>query len=99
MTTPKLLAIALTMAATTLACGPKADHANPPDVTGPACTEEAKVCDDGSSVGRQGPDCEFAACPGELADPEPTLDGEPEPEPADAESAPDAEAADEEASE
>ncbi len=29
-----------------------------------ACTEEAKVCPDGSSVGRTGPDCEFAACPG-----------------------------------
>ncbi len=29
-----------------------------------ACTEEAKVCPDGSSVGRTGPECEFAACPG-----------------------------------
>lgn len=29
------------------------------------CTLEAKVCPDGSSVGRQGPRCEFAACPGE----------------------------------
>ena len=28
-----------------------------------ACTEEAKICPDGSSVGRTGPDCEFAACP------------------------------------
>jgi putative hemolysin len=28
-----------------------------------ACTMEAKLCPDGSSVGRQGPDCEFAACP------------------------------------
>ncbi|MFA6476170.1 MAG: hypothetical protein WCV68_02005 [Candidatus Paceibacterota bacterium] len=28
-----------------------------------ACTEEAKVCPDGSSVGRQGPNCEFAPCP------------------------------------
>jgi hypothetical protein len=27
-----------------------------------ACTEEAKVCPDGSSVGRQGPNCEFAEC-------------------------------------
>ncbi len=30
-----------------------------------ACTMEAKLCPDGSSVGRQGPTCEFAACPGE----------------------------------
>lgn len=28
-----------------------------------ACTEEAKVCPDGSAVGRQGPNCEFAPCP------------------------------------
>ncbi len=28
-----------------------------------ACTEEAKLCSDGSSVGRTGPKCEFAACP------------------------------------
>lgn len=30
-----------------------------------ACTQEAKVCPDGSAVGRTGPQCEFAACPGE----------------------------------
>lgn len=28
-----------------------------------ACTEEAKMCPDGSGVGRTGPNCEFAACP------------------------------------
>jgi len=28
-----------------------------------ACTEEAKICPDGSAVGRQGPNCEFAECP------------------------------------
>lgn len=28
-----------------------------------ACTTEAKICPDGSSVGRTGPDCEFAPCP------------------------------------
>ena len=28
-----------------------------------ACTQEARVCPDGSAVGRTGPDCEFAACP------------------------------------
>jgi len=27
------------------------------------CTQEAKVCPDGSSVGRIGPNCEFAPCP------------------------------------
>jgi hypothetical protein len=28
-----------------------------------ACTMEAKLCSDGSSVGRTGPNCEFAPCP------------------------------------
>lgn len=28
-----------------------------------ACTEEARMCPDGSSVGRQGPNCEFTPCP------------------------------------
>lgn len=35
--------------------GPKTDNR--------ACTEEAKLCPDGSAVGRTGPECEFAACP------------------------------------
>jgi hypothetical protein len=30
-----------------------------------ACTQEAKQCPDGSYVGRTGPNCEFAECPGE----------------------------------
>lgn len=30
-----------------------------------ACTMDAKICPDGSAVGRQGPNCEFAKCPGE----------------------------------
>ncbi|HRZ34068.1 MAG TPA: Gmad2 immunoglobulin-like domain-containing protein [Candidatus Moranbacteria bacterium] len=28
-----------------------------------ACTEEAKICPDGSAVGRTAPNCEFAPCP------------------------------------
>lgn len=31
--------------------------------TGRACTEEAKICPDGTSVGRVGPNCEFTECP------------------------------------
>lgn len=46
----------------------KKDTAHPDDVDATACTEEAKLCPDGSSVGREGPDCEFAACPGEEAE-------------------------------
>jgi hypothetical protein len=34
------------------------------DDNGPvACTMDAKICPDGSAVGRTGPNCEFAACP------------------------------------
>lgn len=32
-----------------------------------ACTMDARMCPDGSYVGRQGPKCEFAACPAPLA--------------------------------
>jgi hypothetical protein len=41
---------------------------NPPEGGTPlptqqACTDEAKICSDGSSVGRTGPNCSFPACP------------------------------------
>lgn len=32
-----------------------------------ACTMEAKLCPDGSAVGRTGPNCEFAPCPTTIA--------------------------------
>jgi putative hemolysin len=34
-----------------------------PNNSNVACTMEAKLCPDGSAVGRVGPNCEFAACP------------------------------------
>ncbi len=34
------------------------------DGNGPICTQEAKSCGDGTYVGRTGPNCEFAKCPG-----------------------------------
>lgn len=37
--------------------------ASSPSPKAVACTLEAKVCPDGSSVGRTGPNCEFSACP------------------------------------
>lgn len=37
-----------------------------------ACTQEAKLCEDGSAVGRTGPSCEFAACPEEKG-PDPNI--------------------------
>ena len=33
-----------------------------------ACTEDAKVCPDGSAVGREAPFCEFQKCPGETVE-------------------------------
>ncbi len=39
-------------------------EASPSSSTEPVfCTMEAKICPDGSSVGRTGPNCEFAECP------------------------------------
>jgi hypothetical protein len=46
----------------------KPDGAAQPPPEGQVCTRDAKVCPDGSTVGRTGPNCEFAACP---AAPEP----------------------------
>ena len=36
-----------------------------------ACTMEAKICPDGTAVGRTGPNCEFAACPPRTGGPDP----------------------------
>ena len=33
------------------------------DAPSVGCTMEAKICPDGSAVGRTGPDCAFAVCP------------------------------------
>ncbi len=39
-----------------------------------ACTMDAKICSDGSAVGRIGPNCEFAPCPTILDEEAPALD-------------------------
>lgn len=36
-----------------------------PSHQGVACTDDAKLCPDGSAVGREGPNCEFPDCPDE----------------------------------
>lgn len=36
-----------------------------PEPGGRMCTMDAKICPDGTGVGRTGPNCEFAPCPGE----------------------------------
>jgi hypothetical protein len=38
-------------------------NSKPTDNNQVACTMEAKLCPDGSSVGRSGPKCEFLPCP------------------------------------
>ena len=43
------------------------DQQNLNDQNQTACTMEAKVCPDGSSVGRTGPNCEFTECPDQTA--------------------------------
>lgn len=43
------------------------------DDVGVVCTMEAKLCPDGSYVGRTGPHCEFAACPGATSTPSTTI--------------------------
>lgn len=54
--------LALAVAVIAAACSPKQPPA-PPDAGGPMCTTEAKICPDGTGVGRSGPNCEFAPCP------------------------------------
>jgi len=49
--------ILLSLAALFLSAG--CAQTNPPK----ACTEEARLCPDGTAVGRVGPNCEFAPCP------------------------------------
>jgi hypothetical protein len=46
-----------------------AAYAQEPGAPPVACTDEAKLCSDGSAVGRTGPHCEFSPCPGESGKP------------------------------
>jgi hypothetical protein len=48
-------------------CSPKKPPAPPEQPGGMMCTTEAKICPDGSGVGRTGPNCEFAPCPAAAA--------------------------------
>lgn len=56
-------------AGTAVASYMKKDSVGTPE-EGVACTMDAKVCPDGSAVGRIPPDCEFAPCPGTSGDKE-----------------------------
>lgn len=52
---------------TTATPAPKMMPSTPPEDEQVFCTLDAKICPDGSAVGRVAPSCEFAACPGEEA--------------------------------
>ena len=67
-TRSKHLLAAFALGGLAAACSPKADTATPGGGDAAACTEEAMECPDGSSVVREGPDCEFPACPGAADD-------------------------------
>lgn len=56
---PTLLILALASLA-----GCYRETAKPPVDDRVMCTMDAKLCPDGSAVGRSGPHCEFAPCPG-----------------------------------
>ena len=42
------------------------EYENPKNIEPIACTMDAKLCPDGSYVGRIPPDCQFEACPKEI---------------------------------
>lgn len=44
-------------------CSPRKQPTPPEQPGGVMCTTEAKICPDGTGVGRTGPNCEFAPCP------------------------------------
>lgn len=56
-----IVTVAIVLAASGIAFWPKLSNRTEPI----ACTQDAKLCSDGSSVGRTGPKCEFAPCPKE----------------------------------
>jgi hypothetical protein len=66
--TASTLRFALALGCLIGACSPNKPPAPPEPTGGVACTKEAKICPDGSSVGRTGPNCEFAECPAAPAD-------------------------------
>lgn len=60
------LVVLLVVAVFIFGTGKKAEAPTPPtsnEEEKVACTMDAKMCPDGSYVGRTGPKCEFAACP------------------------------------
>jgi hypothetical protein len=59
-----MFALSILALAVSTACAAKQPPASSPDEA-VACTKDAKICPDGTTVGRSGPDCEFDPCPDE----------------------------------
>ena len=59
--TPVIILVGILIAALTVGGGYYFFKVKTP--TQKACTLEAKICPDGTGVGRSGPNCEFASCP------------------------------------
>lgn len=60
-----ILAVILLISVGVLLSGRYKFKGEKPRNTGIACTQDAKICSDGSAVGRVPPNCEFAPCPGQ----------------------------------
>ncbi|MFZ2150507.1 MAG: hypothetical protein WAZ12_01775 [Candidatus Absconditicoccaceae bacterium] len=56
----KLLILSILSITIFLSACSKLQVEQPPNAQ--ACTQEAKICPDGSAVGRTGPNCEFSPC-------------------------------------
>lgn len=64
-TLPLSLLIGVTLLTGCTSVPPATNTNNGSSSSAIACTLEAKLCPDGSYVGRSGPHCDFAACPGQ----------------------------------
>jgi hypothetical protein len=59
MLAPRVVPLTLLLALSLVACDKNSGE------SGTVCPTDAMMCPDGTGVGRQGPNCEFAPCPGE----------------------------------
>jgi hypothetical protein len=57
-----------------VACGARSAR----DTSNPSCSDDIRVCKDGTPISRVGPDCEFTRCPGRYDGATFDVDGEKE---------------------
>jgi hypothetical protein len=64
MLEPRTLSLALLITLSLVACDKQGGESKPGGGSkSTVCQTDALMCPDGTAVGRQGPDCEFAPCP------------------------------------